>query len=182
MKGMEMKTLIVYESMFGSTRMIAEAIAEAVRTLAVEVTVTAAADAPVDLAGYDLVIVGCPTHAHSLPRASSREQAADWADDPEQELTLESSAMRPGVREWLKRLTGDGPHPRFAAFSTRADVPRIFAGDAAVAIKRRLHKLDIQADAHEDFLVDSKSHLVSGEQQRARDWALQLIPVTSRSE
>ena len=174
-----MNTLIVYESMFGNTRMVAEAIAEALRSAGAGVTVTTAASAPADLTGYDLVLVGAPTHAHTLPQVSSRKQAAAWADDPQKMLTLEAGAREPGVREWLDRILLPEPQPRFAAFSTRADIPHIFAGDAAAAIKRRLHKRDVKVEADADFLVDLESHLVSGEELRAKEWATRLAPVTS---
>ncbi|MHA7239049.1 flavodoxin family protein [Arthrobacter sp. TMS1-12-1] len=175
-----MNTLVVYESMFGNTRMIAEAVAEALRSSGSAVTVATAAEAPAQVSGYDLVVVGAPTHAHTLPQASSRKEAASWADDGDRDLTLEAGAMRPGMREWLERVTVSPPEPRFAAFSTRADFPRIFAGDATAAIRRRLHRRNLPLAAREDFLVDSDSHLVQGEQERARAWALTLVPVASR--
>ena len=174
-----MKTLIVYESMFGNTRMIAEAVAEALRSTGGDVTVAVAAEAPADLGGYDLVVAGAPTHAHTLPQPSSRTQAVSWADDPDKKLKIEAAAQKPGIREWLDGIVVPEPTPRFAAFSTRADIPRIFAGDASAAIKRRLHKRDIGLDAREDFLVDMDSHLVDGEEQRAKAWALKLAPVAS---
>ncbi len=174
-----MNTLIVYESMFGNTRTLAEAIAETLQSAGAGVTVTTAADAPADVADFDLVVVGAPTHAHTLPQTSSRKEAAAWADDPQKALALEAGAQEPGVREWLDRLLLTEPQPRFAAFSTRADIPRIFAGDAAAAIKRRLHKRDVKVDAHADFLVDLESHLVTGEELRAKEWAARLTPVTS---
>ena len=176
-----MNTLVVYESMFGNTRTIAEAIGDALRSSG-SVTVTTAIDAPVQLSGYGLVVVGAPTHAHTLPQASSRQEAAAWAEDSTRDLTLEADAMEPGIQEWLERMTLSAWEPRFAAFSTRADIPRIFAGDATAVISRRLHRRDLVLDAHQDFLVDSGSHLLRGEQQRARDWALTLVPVASRQE
>lgn len=177
-----MNTLVVYESMFGNTRMIAEAIADVFRSSGSGVTVTTATEAPVQLSGYGLVVVGAPTHAHTLPQASSRQEAAVWAEDRDRDLTLEADALEPGIREWLDLMTLSASEPRFAAFSTRADMPRIFAGDATATIRRRLHRRDIAVDAHQDFLVDSGSHLLRGEQQRARDWASTLVPVTSRQE
>ncbi|WP_394252567.1 flavodoxin family protein [Arthrobacter pityocampae] len=174
-----MKTLVVYESMFGSTRRIAEAVADALRPSG-DVTVTIAAEAPTALSGYGLVVVGAPTHGHTLPQEASRKEASAWADDGKRDLALEADALRPGVREWLEHVALSAPGPRFAAFSTRADMPRIFAGDATAAIRRRLHRHHIVLDAHEDFLVDSDSHLLPEEQQRAHDWARTLVPVTSR--
>lgn len=172
-----MNALIVYESMFGSTRKIAEAMAESLRSSDIAVTVTTAADAAREPAGWDLVIVGAPTHAHSLPRPSSRAEAAAWAIEPQKHLSIEAGADGPGVREWLDGIVLPEPRPRFAAFTTRVDMPRIFTGDASVAIQRRLHKQHVDLEAHEDFLVDSRSALLPGEVQRAKDWVTQLMSV-----
>ena len=175
-----MNALIVYESMFGNTRQIAEAIAEALQAAGTTVTVTTAANAPVELSGLDLVVIGSPTHAHTLPQPSSRKDAAAWANDEKKQLHLEPGAQDPGVREWLERVPVAEVNARFAAFSTRADFPLIFAGDAAAAIKRRLRKRGVHVDAHENFLVDFDSRLLPDEQQRARDWAVAtLLPVTA---
>ena len=128
-----MNALIVYESMFGNTRRLAEAMAEALETSGADVTVSPACDAPADLSDYTLVVVGAPTHAHSLPRPKSRAEAAEWAVDPTKKLSLEEKARATGVREWLEGIMLVG-NPRFAVFSTRVDIPRIFSGDAAAAI------------------------------------------------
>src|SRR5687768_7425824 len=61
-----MKSLVVYESRFGNTALIARAVADALRErgsahmLPVD-EVTAA-----DLDGLDLLVVGGPTHAHGV--------------------------------------------------------------------------------------------------------------------
>jgi hypothetical protein len=174
-----MNALIVYESMFGNTRRLAESIAEALRTAGVETSIMHAHKAPSDLSDYQLVIVGAPTHAHGLPRPKSRIDAADWAADSAKKLTLEPSAGSTGVREWLGgvMLVGD---PRFAVFSTRADIPRIFSGDACAAIAKGLRRHLADVDAHEDFLVGLDNQLIDGEESRAREWAGSLIPVPSR--
>ena len=173
-----MNALIVYESMFGNTRRLAEAIADALQTTGVDTTIMPAYKAPSDLSDYRLVVVGAPTHAHSLPRPKSRTEAVEWAADPTKQLTLEPTAGSTGVREWLEgvMLVGD---PRFAAFSTRADIPRIFAGDACAAIAKGLRRHLADLDARADFLVDLDNHLVDGEEDRAREWAGSLLPVPS---
>src|SRR4029453_17970682 len=86
----------------------------------------------------DLVVVGAPTHAHSLPRAASREDAAKWAEDSEKHLALEPEAASPGVREWLDSRTG--APTKWVAFGTRVDIPRIFAGDASATIEKRMRR------------------------------------------
>jgi hypothetical protein len=171
-----MNALIVYESMFGNTRKIVEAIADRLRAADVEVTVSLAYDAPADLSDYELVIVGAPTHAHSLPRPKSRSEAAVWAADPTKELVLEPMAQASGVREWLQRimLVGD---PRFAVFSTRADIPSIFSGDACKAISKGLRRRLARVESHADFLVGLDNRLLEGEEMRAREWASELVPL-----
>ena len=173
-----MNALIVYESMFGNTRKLAEAIADALQITGVDTSIVHAHKAPSDLSDYGLVVVGAPTHAHSLPRPKSRTEAAEWAADPLKKLTLEPAATSTGVREWLEgvMLVGD---PHFAVFSTRVDIPRIFTGDACAAIARGLRRRLADVNAHEDFLVGLDNHLIHGEEDRAREWAGSLIAVPS---
>jgi hypothetical protein len=175
-----MDALIVYESMFGNTRRLAEAIADSLETAGVDVTTVPAREAPSDLSDYQLVVVGAPTHAHSLPRPNSRSEAAQWAADPTKNLTLEAEAEAgsPGVREWLKGVSLVGS-PRFAVFSTRVDIPRIFSGDACNAIAKGLRRRLADVDARADFLVGLDSNLLDGEVDRAREWAGSLSPVPS---
>jgi hypothetical protein len=169
-----MRALVVYESMFGNTRTVAEAIAGALTSAGVTTTVTTAVAARPDAAEFDLVVVGAPTHAHTLPQASSRAEAAAWAGHPEKALTLESSAGEQGVREWLKELGSvEGP-ARFAAFATRVDMPRIFTGDASRAIAKRLRDAGVAAVDRECFLVSSVNVLLDGEAARAAEWAGRL--------
>jgi Flavodoxin len=165
-----MTALVLYESMFGNTRQIAEAIGDGLGEVTeVRVDLVSAVADPT----ADLVVVGAPTHAHSLPRASSRQDAAEWARDSEKHLALEPDAAAPGVREWLDALT-HAP-AAWAAFGTRADIPRIFAGDASAAIEKRMRRLGSPAVApSECFLVTLDNELVDGELERAREWGRSL--------
>ncbi|MEY9952503.1 flavodoxin family protein [Leifsonia sp. EB34] len=162
------RAAIVYESMFGSTRRVAEAIAEGLQPFA-SVIVVKVKDAPEAFPDVDLLLVGAPTHVHSLSRASTRVEAAKWGDDPERRLTLEPDAEGIGVREWLETC-GDLPE-RFAAFDTRADMTELFSGSAAVAIDKRLCRLGSHrlVEKH-SFLVDKDSALEAGQLDDAREW------------
>jgi hypothetical protein len=94
-----MHALVVYESMFGNTQVIAEAIAaglsERIRTEALEVSV-APTRIDDDVA---LLVVGGPTHAFGLSRPQTRLDAARQATQ-----RLVSRGL--GLREWLTSLEG----------------------------------------------------------------------------
>jgi len=168
---MSITVVVVYESMFGSTRQIAESIASGMGDA--KVLVTCVGEAGSDFDDVDLLIAGAPTHAHSLSRPQTRQQAAAWALDPKLHLTLEPRAGGIGVREWLKGLSRA---PNFiAAFDTRADVPEIFSGAAGRKIERTLKKLGGEAvSEHTSYLVDKASQLIPGQRELARQWGAEL--------
>ncbi|MFL6114535.1 MAG: flavodoxin family protein [Catenulispora sp.] len=63
-----MRALVVYESMYGNTRAVAEAVASGLRP-AYETEVKPAVDiGAADVDRADLLVVGGPTHVHGLPR------------------------------------------------------------------------------------------------------------------
>jgi sulfite reductase alpha subunit-like flavoprotein len=167
------RALVCYESMYGNTHQVAEAIAEGLRaSFDVSVAPVGAVGAE-DLGGVDLLVVGAPTHAHGLPRASSREEAttrAAAADDPR---SIEPTAEGPGAREWLDR--SGALTTRSAAFDTRVDLSPILTGRASKAIAKRLRRLGAEeASPPESFLVRKDDTLVPGELDRARAWGSQL--------
>jgi hypothetical protein len=173
-----MKAVVVYESMFGSTHQLAEAIAEGLRSQ-YEVRITRADTArDDDLHDADLLVAGAPTHAHSLSTDASRDQAAAWSDDPKQDLQLEEPEMAIGLREWLDRI---GAAPRlFAAFDTRSDMPRLLTGAASVRIGKALRKKgSMPVVAPESFLVDKYAGLKDGEAERGRSWGAQIAKAAS---
>lgn len=168
-----MRALVVYESMFGNTHDIAEHVAEGLRTVH-EVTVVAACEAVgSDVSGYDLVVVGAPTHAHGLPSPSSRHSAEDVAAK-DAALDLDVDVSAPGVREWLDALDGVG-HRHAAAFDTRVDGPALVMGRASKGIAKRLgrHGFHVVMEP-ESFLVDRHNHLRDGEAERAAEWGRAL--------
>ncbi len=167
-----MKAVVVYESMYGNTHLIANAIAEGLRPRAEAVAVSVHdADGPL-LANADLVVVGGPTHAHGLSHESTRQAAAVAAEKPGADLELDPDAEGPGLREWFESLAGV---TQAAAFDTRVDMPAAFTGRASKGIARRLRHQGARLVADpESFLVTKQTHLEPDEERRAREWGAQL--------
>src|SRR4051812_47896751 len=97
-----MKAVVIYESMYGNTHEIANAIGEGFRSQgdAVVVPVGEATAALVESA--DVAIVGGPTHVHGMSRVSTRKGAVEAAEKPDAELVLDPDAADPGLREWFE--------------------------------------------------------------------------------
>jgi hypothetical protein len=163
-----MRALVVYESMFGNTRAVAEAIATGLAAVG-EVEALEVAEAPTGhLSGIDLLVVGGPTHALGLSREQTRASAVDETDQP-----LVSPGT--GLREWLAALESPEGPIAAATFDTRTQRPRL-PGSAAVAAGRRLRRLGFaRALRPETFWVGGMTGpLVDGELERAHMWGLAL--------
>ncbi len=163
-----MRAAVVYESMFGHTRDIAEAIALGLSIRDVEVdTLEVGSAAGLDLDRVDLLVVGAPTHALTLSRPESRASAAEQTDDP---LVSEG----PGLREWLAELPQAPRGRRAASFDTHVDKP--IPGSAARAARRRLRRLGYRlvAPAESFYVGGTTGPLIEGEATRARAWGARL--------
>ena len=173
-----MRTVIVYESMYGNTRVIAEAIGQGLGPDRGTVVVPVAQAHPELLDGADLVVVGGPTHVHGLSRASTRRSAREAADKPGSGLTMDPGAKGPGLRDWFEGLSR--VDTAAAAFDTRLDAPAMFTGRASRAIARllRRHGAAMAADP-ESFLVTKANRLRAGEEDRAREWGRRLAGHTA---
>src|SRR6516162_8654614 len=99
-----MKAVVVYESMYGNTHLVADAIAEGLRVEGEAVVVPVQEAVPELLAIADLFVVGGPTHVHAMSRATTRKAAVDAAQKPENELTVDPDAEGPGLRDWFDEL------------------------------------------------------------------------------
>ena len=167
-----MRAVVVYESMFGNTHAVAEAIAEGLRRAVVPADVSVvpvATAAPEMVEEADLVVVGGPTHAHGMSRASTRAGAPEYVRKAHGELALDPAADGPGVRDWLEAM---GPiEGRAAAFDTRVKGPAAVTGRASKGIRRGLeHHGFAMVAAPESFFVDRSNHLRPGELDRAEQW------------
>ena len=182
-----MRALVVYESVFGNTHAIAEAIGRGLASAPdVEVEVVPVDDAvPGRLEAVDLLVVGGPTHVHGMARESTKEggvtqehERAEQQHRPEH--PIDEQAHGQVLREWLETLVRPHDDAQAAAFDTRADGPRLITGSAGHAISKRLRHdgWPLLAD-HASFLVDHDNELLDGELERAEAWGAELVgPVT----
>jgi flavodoxin len=144
-----MKTLVVYDSVHGNTGTIAQAIGDAIPG---EVTVLrVGAVSASDLAAYDLLIVGSPTHGGR-------------ATDAIQDLLKQ---VQPPALEGT----------RVAAFDTRfsARWVRIFGFAAPRIAKSLKEKGGTPVGSPGDFIVKgTEGPLKEGEVERAAAWAKEI--------
>ena len=170
-----MKAIVAYESMYGNTRQIAEAIAAGLAPLG-DVQVASVNDGDAAAAdGADLLIVGGPTHIHGLATEMSRKGVAKAAEEEEGHVDLEPGAADgPGLRKWLAQRSGDGRSA--AAFDTRIDRSPLLTGSAARGIAKRLRRrgYELIADPESFFVEDTEGPLAEGELDRAQAWAKSL--------
>jgi flavodoxin-like protein len=170
-----MQAVVVYESMFGNTRAIADAIGAGLSdTFDVVVVPVAQAD-PAQVSDADLVVVGGPTHVHGMSRASTRLGAAQQAQEPGSGVTMEPYASGDGVRDWLPSIGASRGHGMAAAFDTRVKGPAALTGRASKGISHALRRQGYELISEpQSFLVTKRNTLVEGEEDRARDWGAAL--------
>jgi hypothetical protein len=156
--------LIVYESMFGSTREVAGAIATGLEP-AMPTDVVNVVDAPPEpKPEVNLLIVGVPTLVFGLSTSRTRAAAASRAGHP-------FSLAPIGVREWLEAMPHAPGHRDATTFDTRLRTHGL-PGSAAKGAAKRLNRRGYR------MLWPSKSFIVSHpnepvdrrEIERARLW------------
>ena len=160
-----MSTLVVYESMWGNTRTVAEAVAEGIGS---DVRVVPAVDAPVPVPDdVDLLVVGGPTHAFSLPRPSTRVDAIAKG--------APADTAERGVREWLGQLR-PAEHLDVATFDTRVVSVRHLPGSAARAAGKEVRRRHVGrlVGTLSFYVHDMDGPLIEGEVERARAWGESL--------
>jgi hypothetical protein len=164
-----MRAVIVYESMYGNSRGIAQAIAQGIAPIESIVLPVVAADWSA-LEPADLIVVGAPTHAFGLSRPQTRAAAADAVRKPGNTLRLEPGATGLGVREWLALPMRRTP---IAVFDTRVKWSRV--GHASRAIDKQLGRRGFpMLVPSQSFFVTKDNRLLIGELERAREWGHEL--------
>jgi hypothetical protein len=161
------RALVVYESMFGNSELIARAVAEGVAEV-LPVDLVDVTHAPRDLEGYAVLVAGGPTHAFTMSRDTTRREA--------REQGATHGCVGEGLREWLAALPQQGRHPWFASFDTRVTRRRHLPASAARSAARsaRRHGLREVASPESFFVEDVDGPLVAGELERARHWGLDV--------
>jgi hypothetical protein len=159
-----MRALVVYESFWGNTKAVAEAVAHGLGGAAVS---EVSAIGPVEWDELDLLVVGGPTHAFSMSRPSTRHDAHSQG--------APSGAEERGLREWLDALPADLAVP-VATFDTRASMVRNLPGSAAKAASKELkrHHHGRVVDRRSFYVSDSAGPLVDDELERAAAWGAEL--------
>jgi Flavodoxin len=168
-----MRAVVVYESMYGNTHLVAEAIGEGLGGPGCAVVLPVGKADRAMLAGADLVVVGGPTHAHGMSHGSTRQAAVDAASKPGSGLVVDPDAEGTDLRDWL--ADQEGSDTKAAAFDTRVDMAAALTGRASKGISRKLrhHGFDEIVEP-ESFLVTKETHLEPGEADRAREWGRRL--------
>jgi flavodoxin len=143
-----MNTLIVYDSQFGNTERIAQAIADTLRSFGQAQAVRVDPAHPVSFQGMDLLILGCPTQG--------------FRPTPAMQSFLGNVSYQ--------SLSGLA----VACFDTRIHGP---FGSAARGMVRKLQKMGVSPllPPQSFFVKGTQGPLKSGEGERATTWAQMLF-------
>jgi flavodoxin-like protein len=137
-----MKIVVVYESMYGNTKAVGEAIAAGLRE-GREVRIgTVDEIAPEEARDAALIVAGGPTHAHGMARPDAHEAVVKMDRHHKYGPVLPGSDS---LRGWLDRLPPGAATA--AAFDTRFDKPAWMTGSAAKKIAVRLSAAGIRSSA-----------------------------------
>lgn len=155
-----MNALVVYDSMFGNTERIAQAIGEALAAQADVQTLRVGDVKPEQVAGAALLIAGAPTHG---------------------------GRPSPAMKAWLEGLAPNSlAGIKVAAFDTRVPseganwfvslIVKLFGYAAQPLAKSLEGKGGVQIIAPEGFAVTGREGpLKEGELERAATWAQQIL-------
>lgn len=159
-----MNVMIVAESYFGNTRLLADSMASTLTEHGHTANIIEVNDAPTAVpADVDVLIVGGPTHNRGMSTPKSRATASGGKD-----------AERIGVREWLQQLNLAG-EPAIAAYDTVTSTSWI-NGSAAKQMAKTLAGLAKGKHmAIKSFVVRSKEGPLDPAQiVEAQSWVMSL--------
>lgn len=159
-----MNILIVAESYFGNTRLLADSMASSLQAQGHTTTIVEVNDAPTTIPeDVDVLVVGGPTHNRGMSTPKSRGLASG-GKDPD----------RIGVREWLAKLSVPGD-PRIAAYDTVTSTSWINGSAAKQMAKTLAAHAKGKSMAIKSFVVRSKEGPLDPAQiVEAESWANSL--------
>ncbi len=145
-----MESLVVYDSKFGNTKKLAEAIADGLRCVGSVRLMGLDKLSPNDLGTVDLLVVGGPTQVHGM-----------------------SARIRQFV-DLLKTRSATGMVA--ATFDTRFRMPAALTGSAARLVARKLRQAGVRVFMRPQSFFVSRGvpELEQGEAERAAEWAKDL--------
>ncbi len=156
-----MKALVVYDSVFGNTEKVAQAMGEALAAHADVTTCRVGDVTPEQLTGIDILVVGSPTRAFNAT---------------------------PATTKWLRSLVKNSLQGvKVAAFDTRFNPEEVNSkvlnvmvkvfGYAAKPIGDKLSKKggDLHLAPEGFFVLGTEGPLKEGELERAAAWAQKLL-------
>jgi len=168
-----MRALVVYESMYGNTHVVATSIAAGLQSTHEVTLVPVTRATPELVARADLLVAGGPTHMHGTSSGASRRMAADTAHKRGSGLSMDPDADCPGIRGWLDGIgAGDA---LAVAFDTRFSGAAVLTGRASRAISQELkHHGYHLIEVPESFFVSKQNKLLAGEAERAYAWGARI--------
>lgn len=169
------RAMVVFESMFGNTEAVARAVADGL-SAGMQVQVIPVPAAPTELdSDIGLLVVGGPTHALGMSRASTRADAVKQG-------ALPTGGPEVGLREWIARLSSGPSKVPAVTFDTRVK-KRGLPGSAARTAQKQLRRrgFSIAAPARSFYVGGTPGPMLDGELQRAREWGAQLATGVQRT-
>jgi flavodoxin len=156
-----MKTLVVYDSVFGNTEKVARAIAGELGSESKLEILRAGNVTPVQLAGLDLLVVGSPTRGFR----------------PTEAVTNLLKRVRPNALGGMKVAAFD---TRFKADELKSTVTRFVVKTGGYAAKRIADQLkkaggNLIVPPEGFYVEDTEGPLKAGELERAAAWAKDLL-------
>jgi flavodoxin len=144
-----MNALVVYDSQFGNTEQIAEAVADALRAFGPVQALRVSEARPSEVENADLLVVGSPTQG--------------WRPTP-------------ATQSFLDKVVSDRPDLVVACFDTRFRKPTWLLGSAAENMDKYLREKGVEpiVEPESFFVKGKKGPLLDGELENATTWAVDV--------
>ena len=158
-----MKAMVIYDSVFGNTGLIAQAIGEALGSDGEVQTLQVASASPEEVTGQRLLVVGSPTRGFRATPATSKflkaipRSGLDGVQVAafDTRFTERGIEEGPGILRFLVRLFGYAAEP------------------IGKALEKKGGKLAVPPEGF--YVTDTEGPLAEGELERAAAWARRVV-------